>query len=178
LTETPATADSRWVGGESSSDLVATVALTAASCFDPALAEFPTQVLALDRVVDLLHISHAPERITAYRQAMLHGARFPPIAVVRVAGRYMIADGHKRFSAYKSLPVTEILVEVWTTRRWLQDQWRQFAGKTAQQVRTLFRSPIDSTARRQARRLFWDTTGHWARITRSMWRQVRNRPRG
>lgn len=149
-------------------DVRASVTWVDHGCFDPALAQSTTRILPIDAVVDLLHVTHAPERIVEYRHAMQHGVRFPPIAVVRCAGRFLIADGHKRFSAYRALPVTEIVVEVWTMRRWLADQWRQFLGKTRQQGRLLSRSVVDPTARAQAARLFWDTVGHWRRVTRSM----------
>lgn len=140
-------------------------------CFDPALATFPTRRVSIDQVVDLLPVSHVPERIAAYRHAMECGERFPPISVVRVAGRLLIADGHKRFSAYRSLPVTEIVVEVWTTRRWLRDQWGQLARKTRQQWHLLWRSVVDARARAQAARLFWDTIGHWRRMALSVVRR-------
>jgi hypothetical protein len=138
------------------------------ACFDPALATAPTRVVRVDAVVDLLEVTHLPERIIEYRQAMERGARFPPIAVVRVAGRFLVADGHKRLSAYKALPVDEIVVEVWTMRRWLHDQWRQLVHKTRQQWWLLWRSPVDRQARAQARRLFWDTVGHWKRVVSSL----------
>jgi hypothetical protein len=142
-------------------------------CFNPALAAFPTRRVPITAVVDLLPVSHAPERIDAYRHAMECGERFPPISVVRVAGRLLIADGHKRFSAYRSLPVTEIVVEVWTKRRWLRDQRGQFLRKTRQQWTLLWRSAVDPQARVQAARLFWDTVGHWRRVGRSVARRLR-----
>jgi hypothetical protein len=119
-------------------------------------------------VTDLLQVSHVPERIEQYREAMREGHRFPPISVVEVAGRLFIADGHKRFSAYKGLLVDEIVVEVWTTRRWLADQWRQFTGKTRQQWVLVTRSLVDRRARAQGVRLFWDSLGHWRRIALSV----------
>lgn len=140
-------------------------------CFNPALAVFPTRRVSIERVVDLLPVSHAPERIVAYRDAMERGEQFPPISVVRIAGRLLIADGHKRFSAYRSLPVTEIVVEVWTVRRWCRDQWGQFVRKTGQQVSLVWRSAADPRARTQASRLFWDTLGHWRRMALSVVRR-------
>src|SRR5262245_49152445 len=99
-------------------------------CFDVARAAYPVRVLPPHRVVDLLPVSHAPERIAEYRLAMQRGERFPPIAVVRCGGRYLIADGHKRFSAYRQLTDADIAVEVWTWRRWLRDQAGQLVRKT------------------------------------------------
>jgi len=145
---------------------------TLGACFNPALAAFPTRRVRIDQVVDLLPVSHAPERIAAYRSAMERGELFPPISVVRVAGRLLIADGHKRFSAYRSLPVTEIVVEVWTMRRWLHDQGGQFVRKTRQQCSLLWRSAHDPGARAQATRLFWDTIGHWRRMALSVVRRL------
>ena len=144
---------------------------SASDCFNPALAAFPTRRVAIDQVVDLLPVSHAAERIASYRHAMEAGDQFPPISVVRVAGRLLIADGHKRFSAYRSLPVSDIVVEVWTTRRWLRDQWEQFVRKTGQQWSLAWRSAVDQRARGQARRLFWDTIGHWRRVVLSIARR-------
>jgi hypothetical protein len=143
--------------------------------FDPALAEFPTRVVAIREVLDLLQVSHAPERIGAYRDAMQAGAVFPPISVIRVGGRYLIADGHKRFSAYRMLPVNDILVEVWTLRRVGRDQWQQLGRKTRQQLALLRASAQDPSARRAVRRLALDTVGHWRRVLRSLsaWRRDR-----
>jgi hypothetical protein len=138
------------------------------SCFDPARAEYPTRVLPLDRVIDPLPVSHAPERIEQYRAAMARGECFPPIAVVRVGGRFLVADGHKRFSAYKGLARERIVVEVWTIRRWLRDQWSQLTRKTRQQVTLLRRSRTDPRARQDAVRLALDTLGHWRRVLRSL----------
>ena len=146
------------------------------SGFDPSLATAATRTLPIDAVVDLLHVTHAPERIATYREAMRRGERFPPIAVVCIAGRFLIADGHKRFSAYRSLPVSEIVVEVWTLRRWLRDQGRQFLHKTRQQWHVLSRGVVDRHARPQVARLFWDTVGHWKRLGRSLTRRA-TRPR-
>jgi len=139
-----------------------------ADCFDPALAEFPTRIVSLAQVVDLLHVTHRPDEIERFRQAIEGGDRFPPISVVHLAGRFFVADGHKRFNAYAALPVSEIVVQVWTMRRWLQDQWRQFHHKTRQQCRLAFRSLYDQRARAEARRLVLDTIGHWRRIVVSL----------
>jgi|SRR5271166_3626970 len=125
-------------------------------------------VLSVDKIIDPIHVTHAPERIEEYRDAMIAGDRFPPIAVVLFGGRYLVTDGHKRFSAYRALGTLEIEVEVWTKRRWLRDQFAQFRHKTGQQLRILLRSPFDPVARKQAHRLFWDTIGHWRRIVLSV----------
>lgn len=137
-------------------------------CFDETRAEFPTQQLAVAVLVDLLHVTHAPERIADYRGAMERGDRFPPISVVRLGPRFYVADGHKRFAAYRSLPVDTIVVEVWPLRRWLLDQWGQFSRKTRQQARLLWRMPVDRRSRAEARELFWSTVRHWRRVTRSL----------
>jgi hypothetical protein len=141
-------------------------------CFDPGLAQFPTRAVPVEQVIDLLPVSHAPERIAAYRHAMERGARFPPISVLRVGNRYFVADGHKRLSAYRALPAREVVVEVWTVRRWLGDQTAQLAKKTRQQVRLLWASRHDPHARQAGRRLIADTVGHWRRIARSLRRHL------
>ena len=137
-------------------------------CFDPTRAEYPIRVLPIDAVIDLLSVSHAPERIAEYRAAMQRGDAFPPIAVVRFGTRYYVADGHKRLSAYRSLTSSPIVVEVWTRRRWLRDQWEQFSRKTRQQLDLVRRFSSDAEARRAARRLAIDTLEHWRRIARSL----------
>jgi hypothetical protein len=145
----------------------------ACGCFDTAGAEFPTRVLPLARVVDPLPVSHAPERIEAYRLAMERGERFPPIAVVRWGARFLVADGHKRFTAYRQLSGRdEIVVEVWPLRRWLRDQLGQLRRKTRQQLGILRRSYTDPQARRDATRLAWDTVGHWRRMALSLRRHL------
>lgn len=139
------------------------------SYFDPERAEFPTYTVPLERVVDPLPISHAPERIAHYRMAMQRGDRFPPIAVVRIGGYYLVADGHKRLSAFRDLGNGLIVVEVWTMRRWLRDQGQQLARKTRQQASLTRRCLAgDAGARREARRLALDTLGHWQRMFRSL----------
>jgi hypothetical protein len=137
-------------------------------CFDAALAGAPTRWLDVAAVIDVLQVSHAPERIAEYRDAMRRGERFPPVSVVRLGGRFFIADGHKRFSAYKEMGAERILVEVWSLRRWLRDQGGQLGRKTRAQVAILVRSPFDASARARGRRLFWDSVGHWRRIATSL----------
>lgn len=146
------------------------------ACFDASLAEMPTAVVARARLVDPLAVSHAPERVAEYRAAMRRGDRFPPIAVVRFGGRLYVADGHKRLAACEALEVETLVVEVWNWRRWGRDQAGQLARKTRQQWRVLTRAPWDASARREARRLFWDTVGHWRRIGLSLARRSQ-RPR-
>jgi len=152
-----------WAGNRATAGVVAPP-----DCFDAAQATGPVLELPIGAIVDPLVGTHLPDRITAYRSALARGDRFPPIAVVRPVGRYLVADGHKRLAACRQLGEQTIVVEVWTLRRWLRDQRRQFRRKTRQQITLLLRSPIDASARRQAGRLLWDTVGHWTRIARSL----------
>lgn len=141
-------------------------------CFDPGLAQHETRTVRIDEVIDLLEVTHAEERIAEYRRAMRAGDRFPPVSVVRLAGRLFVADGHKRFQAFRALAEGEIPVEVWPRRRWLADQWQQLRRKTRAQCSLLLRLPSDPGARAAARRLFWDTLGHWRRALASLRRWV------
>src|SRR5262249_17879356 len=118
----------------------AALSLPSSTAFDPKLAKSPTRVLPLDQVIDLLSVTHAPERVEEYRQAMLRGDRFPPVSVVKLAGRYFVADGHKRLCAYKTLGGGELVVEVWSIPRWLGDQQRQLSNNLRRQVPALFRA--------------------------------------
>lgn len=144
----------------------------AVECFDPRLAEHATLTVRVDQVIDPLEVTHARERIDEYRRAMQDGVRFPPISVVRLAGRLFVADGHKRFQAYRTLGRDEIAVELWPKRRWLADQWDQLRRATFSQASLLLRLPHDPKARTAARRLFWDTIGHWRRMVASAVRFV------
>jgi hypothetical protein len=141
--------------------------------FDPSRAELPTRVVRLDDVVDLLEVTHAPEEIERYREEMLDGGRFPPIAVVCLAGRYFVADGHKRLAAYKALDRPDILVEVWTTRRLMRDLRRQqwvSIRKAGLIVWWSFTNPAGAAA---LARSFWQ---HWRRVGTSLAAKWRNNP--
>ena len=142
--------------------------------FDPARAEFSTRRLAVEQIVDLLPISHVPERISAYRDRMIAGDRFPPIAVIKLFGRYVIADGHKRYSAYCDLDRPDILVEVWPYHRWLRDQLHQAMGNARKNGRILAASVTDP---RQAWRLLLTTLLHWRRVATSLWHRAAGRAR-
>lgn len=130
-------------------------------CFDPSLARFPTRVLLVEEVVDLLAITHAPERVEEYRLRMLAGERFPPVSVIRLAGRFIVADGHKRLTACRALDVREISVELWTWSRLLRDQGRQALRNVGKNATILRRSLSDPA---EAARLFKSTLRHWARV--------------
>jgi hypothetical protein len=136
--------------------------------FDPALADCDVATLPLDRVIDLLDTSldiHAPDRIAHYRDRMAAGERFPPIAVVRLLGRYLVADGHKRLAAYRSLGPVDIVVEVWPLRRWARDQWRQ-AVANGRKNRTILVMGVRDP--RSASRLLLTTLRHWKRVVTSL----------
>ena len=133
--------------------------------FDPRLSEFPTRTLPADAVVDLLPLSHVPERVAAYRDRMRAGDRFPPISVIRIFGRHVIADGHKRYSAYRLLGGSDIVVEVWPLTRWLRDQWRQARDHVRKNARVLSVSVTDPA---QAGRLLLTTVLHWRRVASSL----------
>ena len=141
--------------------------------FDAAASEYPTRVVAIDAVTDLLSVPHAPEVVERYRVAMLAGDRFPPVSVIRLGGRLLLADGHKRLRAYRALGPETILVEVWSLARWLRDQRRQLrenARKNATILRRSFRDPAG------AARLLGTTAAHWRRVARSLLRRTRSRP--
>ncbi|HEY3131195.1 MAG TPA: hypothetical protein VGL91_17190 [Acidobacteriota bacterium] len=137
-------------------------------CFDPVRATSPTRMVPLGQVVDLLQVTHAPERVDEYRKAMERGQRFPPIAVVALGKQLIIADGHKRFAAYKTLPVQRILVEVWTMRRCLRDLVRQSLRQAKRGWRILLRTPRDSNARDETLQYVRSQFAHWRRIVSSL----------
>jgi len=132
-------------------------------------------VLPTAQLVDLFTTTHAAERIESYRQAMVEGQRFPPISVIRIGRRFVIADGHKRFRACQALGAGRVTVELWPLRRLAADQLRQFRHKTNQIITVLARAARDPSGRKDARRLYWDTVGHWKRIAVSA--AARLRPR-
>ena len=133
--------------------------------FDPARAEFPTRMLPVEAIVDLLPLTHVPERVTAYRDRMQAGDRFPPISVIRLFGRFVIADGHKRYSAYCLLGEPMIVVEVWPLHRWLRDQGRQARHNARKNARIVATSVSDPGG---AGRLLLTTLLHWRRVASSL----------
>jgi hypothetical protein len=136
--------------------------------FDPGLADCDVATLPIDRVIDPLDIgpdTHAPDRIARYRDQMAAGERFPPIAVVRLCGRYLVADGHKRLAAYRSLGPADILVQVWPLQRWVRDQWQQ-AVANARKNRTIIVTSVRDP--RSASRLLLTTVLHWKRVVTSL----------
>jgi len=151
--------------------------MNSGDCFDARLASYPTRVLRLAEVVDPLSVTHAPDVIARYADAMRCGARFPPVSVVCLAGRYFIADGHKRFSACRQLGVAELVVEVWPWRRWLRDQSAQLRRSATTQGALLARACVDPVARRAARHQAIVTAGHWRRIATSLRRLTAGRRR-
>lgn len=129
--------------------------------FDSSLANSPTRTLPVARVIDPLPRSHVPERVEEYRRAMLQGDLFPPVSVIRFAGKFFLADGHKRFAAYRMFAPRHVTVEVWTHRRWVCDQAGQLVRnfrKNGAILRLAF------TNRREAARLLIATVGHWRRV--------------
>lgn len=150
---------------------------TAPFGFDPQRAQWPTRKVGCDQVIDLLEVAHAPERVEEYRQAMQRGELFPPIAVVRFCGRYLVADGHKRFTAYKSLRSQDLIVEVWPLRRWLSDQRRQFAQGVRRQTVTLLRVALGQRNRAEAGEITRHVRQHWSRILRSLYARFRTKRR-
>ena len=129
-----------------------------------------TREVSLSAVTDLLTVSHAPERIAAYAEAMERGVKFPPLAVVRLGGRLVVADGHKRLAAARRCGARTAIVEVWSWRRWAADQRRQAGGNLRKNARILFYVFTDP---REAARLARTTTDHWWRVARSLTRAAR-----
>lgn len=142
--------------------------------FDPAHATWPTRTVRVARVVDLLAVTHAPERVLEFRRAMLAGELFPPISVVAFAGRFVIADGHKRFAACRGLALEEIPVEVWPARRLTADLSRQlvrFLHRAGGAGLQLVRGPSE---RREALHFLHTTWEHGLRIARSLRKLARS----
>ncbi len=146
---------------------------SAPACFDPSRSQFPTRMVPAAQVVDLFTITHAAERIESYRRAMVSGERFPPVSVIRVGPRFVIADGHKRFRACRALGADQIPVELWPLSKLLDDQLRQLRHKTRQIATVIVRAARHPEGRKDARRLYWDTVGHWKRIALSAAARVR-----
>jgi len=133
--------------------------------FDAARANGRVRLVRAAEVVDLLPISHAPEQIAAYAEAMRRGDAFPPVSVLPVAGRLLLADGHKRLAACRALGVEEIPVEVWTFARWLRDQAQQARRNAAKNRKIAARALRDPRA---AARLLGTTLSHWKRVALSL----------
>jgi hypothetical protein len=106
---------------------------------------------------------------------MRAGDRFPPISVLPVGRRLIITDGHKRFSAAKTLGLTQVTVELWTVRHLTFDLARQTreslraAGRAAS---GLIRGP---DGRRESKRFATQILAHWRRTLRSLWKLIRGR---
>ncbi len=133
-------------------------------CFDRDMAQFETLVVPIRSVLDLLSVTHAPEVIQRYRDAMDSGAAFPPISVIRAGRRFIVADGHKRLSACKRRGMTHVMVQVWSWRKLAADLGRQFARSTARLASLLWRSIHDPGTRPWLRKFYWDTVLHWRRF--------------
>jgi ATP-binding cassette, subfamily B, bacterial MsbA len=146
---------------------------SAPACFDAARAQFATRVVRTDQVVDLFTTTHAPERIESYRAAMARGECFPPVSVIKLGRRFVIADGHKRYQACRTLGVVQIPIEVWPLSKLLDDQVRQFRHKSRQIAVVVARAMRHPEGRKEAHRLYWDTVGHWQRIAHSAAARVR-----
>jgi hypothetical protein len=134
--------------------------------FDPTLARFATCRVPLDRVVDpLAAAGHAPERVAEYADRMREGDRFPPVSVIRVGRRLLVADGHKRLRAAASLGAEDVLVEVWPLRRWVGDQLQQAVANSRKNATILFCVVSDPV---RAARLARSTLLHWRRVVVSL----------
>jgi len=133
-------------------------------CFDRELAEFETMTVPIGNVIDLLSETHAPDKIIEYRAAMDAGAVFPPIGVVRLGGRFIVTDGHKRLSACKQRGMSHVMVQVWTWGKLGADLAAQSLRSTARLVSLLLRSTHDRESRRWLRKFYWDTVLHWRRF--------------
>lgn len=140
--------------------------------FDPGRARHPTREMAVGEVVDLLELTHAAERIREYRERMREGDLFPPVSVVRLFGRWLVADGHKRLAAYRGLQADRIVVEVWPIAAWLADQAGQARRNAAKNGRILARLFVDP---RESARLAAGTARHWKRVARSLARRLLRR---
>ena len=137
-------------------------------CFDPRLAGFPTLVLRIDELSDIYQVTHAAERVDEYRAAMIRGAKFPPISVVRLGGRFFVANGHKRLNAYRALGYRMIVVERWPVRRWLKDQTGQALRNIRVQWVSVTRGLLMRGERERGAEVMRHYAQHWKRIIASI----------
>jgi hypothetical protein len=142
-------------------------------CFDLKLASSPTRCIPVRRVVDLLVVTHAPQRVAEYRDAMLSGDRFPPVSVLPLFGWFLLTDGHKRFTAYKSFEPVEITVQIWTIPQGVAHLGRQTLKEATQGFRIVTRLGRDPEAGTQLRKFLQSRVAHYRRLGRSLWTTLR-----
>ncbi len=143
------------------------------SCFDLRLASSPTRHIPVGRVVDLLVVTHAPEQVARYRHAMLSGDRFPPVSVLPLFGWFLLTDGHKRFTAYKSLQVAQIPVQIWTIPQSMAHLGRQTLKEATQGCRIAAGLGRDPEAGTQLKKFLWSRAVHYRRLGRSLWTRLK-----
>jgi len=141
----------------------------AINCFDPKVTLAPTRTVPVSRVIDLLVVTHATERVAEYRQAMLQGGSFPPISVLPLLGWFLVTDGHKRFTAYSSLGDPEILVQIWTLRRSLLHLGQQTLKEVTQGFRLISSLGRDPQAPTELKKFLGSRVRHYQRMGRSFW---------
>ena len=143
------------------------------SCFNLELASAPTRLIPVRRVVDLLSVTHAPDRVEQYRHAMLTGDRFPPVSVLPLFGWFLLTDGHKRFTAYRLLEAREMPVEIWTIRQSIGHLARQTVREATQGFGIVTRLGRDPRAGTDLRKFLWSRVAHYRRLGRSLWTKIR-----
>lgn len=139
------------------------------------MPDFLIRRVKMEQVVDLLGVSHAPDVIRAYVEAMRAGQSFPPISVVSFRRRFIITDGHKRFNACRVLGREEIEVEVWTLGRLISDLGRQLHRHLRAAGISLLKITRGPEGRREALGFAAVTVAHWRRIAASLWSLLRRR---
>lgn len=149
--------------------------MAATDCFDLAKATRAIKVVPLDVVIDPLEVTHAPDRVDGYADAMRRGERFPPISAVPIAGRFLVTDGHKRLAAFRQLGAGEIPVQLWTPFMVVREQWRQTRDHYGRGLRILLRCPREKPARREALIFLRSEAEHYVRLARSFARLLRRR---
>jgi len=142
-------------------------------CFDARQACSPTRVIPVSRVVDLLSITHAPERVETYRKAMLRGDLFPPISVLPLLGWYLVTDGHKRLTAFRPLGGSEVLVQEWTVWQGIAHLGRQTTKEAHQVWKLVSKLGRDPSAPAQLKKFMWSRALHYRRLGRSLWARVK-----
>lgn len=138
---------------------------TNARCFDGSAPGLRVRHVRLHEITDLLPLTHSEATVASYRSRMIAGDLFPPVSVLPLLGRLVIADGHKRYQAALPLADGPVAVEVWTLGQLLSDQWRQArsnARKNRRIAASLFVRPAESL------RLIRSTLQHWVRVARCL----------